>query len=329
MVLKAWWMILVWLIVLPFCWKYFSSKRHVKTNKMPVANSRYLQSLPTYKKALSRYKLMIKALAVVVGLMFGVLLFLSLRPASKSTQTPEFKNRDIVLCLDVSGSMSSTDAKVVEVFSELSKGFKGERIGMVIFDSSSATIFPLTDDYAFITDTLNKTKEAFTNEDYSKNTFDIFTGVNEGDGSSLVGDGLASCVLRFDKLGSKRSRSIILATDNYANGSQIVDIKQAGALAKQKDVRVYGLNPSDYSSGSYTDPTSQEFREVVLSTEGDYYKFSEPGAVAGIIDKISKQEATRFKGTPSAVISDNPRVLLIVAFTLLTTLIIVFWRMGL
>ncbi len=328
MVLKAWWMLLLWIVLLPLAWKYFSRKKRAKTTKKPVANSRYLQALPAYKKTLSRYRFMITSLAIGVGLMTLLLVVLSLRPASKTIQTPEFKNRDIVLCLDVSGSMSDTDAKVVDVFSQLAKGFKGERIGMVIFDSSSATIFPLTDDYAFVSDTLTKTKEAFTNEDYSKNTFDIFTGVNEGDGSSLVGDGLASCVLRFDKLGSKRSRSIILATDNYANGSQIVDIKQAGALAKQKDVRVYGLNPSDYSSGSYKDPTSQEFREVVLSTEGDYYKFSQSDAVAGIIDKISKQEATRFKGTPSAVISDKPQVLLLTTFILFSALIIIFWRMG-
>ena len=46
-----------------------------------------------------------------------------------STIRPEQHNRDIMLCLDASGSMSSADAAVVDVFSELAAEFDGERIG--------------------------------------------------------------------------------------------------------------------------------------------------------------------------------------------------------
>ena len=321
-------MILVWLVVLPFIWRYLFLKKKNSASKKPVANSHYLLNLPAYKSALRRYVLVVFGLVVFSAILLVILVVLSLRPASKTVQIPENRNRDIMLCLDVSGSMTSTDATIVDTYASLAKGFKGERIGMVIFDSSAATIFPLTDDYSFVSDTLQKTKEAFTNENYSKNTYDIFTGVNEGQGSSLIGDGLASCVLRFDKLDTIRSRSIILATDNYANGKQIVDLVQAGALARKKDIRVYGLNPSDYSSGSYKDPVSQQFRDVVLSTDGDYYKFDQKEAVKGIIDKISKQEATRSKGSTVLVISDNPQILIITAILLVLILFIVFWWLG-
>lgn len=328
MVLRAWWMIFVWIAIAVFCWRYYKSHNKDVKAKKPVANSHYLQSLESYKSALKQYKLFVRLITFCLALVFVILIILSVRPASKTTEVPEFNNRDIMLCLDVSGSMTNTDSKIVETFSKLAKGFKGERIGMVIFDSSAATIFPLTDDYEYVTDILDKTYKSFTDEKYSKDNFDIFTGVNEGEGSSLIGDGLASCVLRFDNLGAKRSRSIILATDNYANGSQIVDLKQAGALAKKNDIRIYGLNPSDYSSEYYKDQNSEEFREVVLLSEGDYYKYENVNAVAGIIDKVSKQEATRFKGASVAVVSDKPQLLIILSIVLISVLMVAFWRLG-
>ena len=224
--------------------------------------------------------------------------------------------------------MTDTDAKVVETFANLTKGFKGERIGMVIFDSSAVTLFPLTDDYEYINDILNKTKASFESKSYNANEYDIYTGVNEGEGSSLIGDGLASCVLRFDNLGTKRSRSIILATDNYANGPQIVDLWEAGGLAKKNDIRVYGLNPNDYSTTNYKEKNSTEFREVVLNTEGDYYKFDDPNAVSSIIEKVSKQEAARFKGSLVSVISDKPQIPIIIISLLTIGLFVLFWRLG-
>jgi hypothetical protein len=310
-------------------WQLWRARRKPKEQRKPVANTRYLQKLEAYQKALSQYRLLVRLTAVCGVLLIIFLMVLSMRPASKSTETPEFRNRDIVLCLDVSGSMTTVDAEVAGVFTELAKGFKGERIAMVVFDSSSATIFPLTNDYDFVSDMLQKTKDAFSNQDFSKQTYDIYTGVSQGEGSSLIGDGLASCVLRFDKLDSKRSRSIILATDNYVSGNQIVDLQQAGALAKQKGVRVYGLNPSDFSTGDYKDPVSDEYRQVVLSTEGDYYKFDKAAAVPGIITKINQQDATRFKGSAVLTVNDKPNVLIIGAVIIVVLLFGLLWRLGL
>ena len=46
------------------------------------------------------------------------------RPVDLTTIRPEQHNRDIVLCLDASGSMSSADAAVVDVFAELAAGVR-------------------------------------------------------------------------------------------------------------------------------------------------------------------------------------------------------------
>jgi Ca-activated chloride channel homolog len=330
MVLRAAWIIIIWLGLFIFFWKYWQKSRLKKSQKnhKPVANTKYIKQIPGYVEAIKKYKILVRATSLLAALLLVTMIILSMRPATKSTEAPQLRNRDIMLCLDVSGSMRKVNAKVVDVFAQLTKGFKGERIGLVIFDSSAATLFPLTDDYDYIIDMLNQTKEAFENEDYKKDVFDIFSGVSEGEGSSLIGDGLGSCVLRFDNKESKRSRSIILATDNYVSGNQIIDLKQAGLLAKESRIRVYGLNPSDYSTEFYKDKISEEYRTVVLSTDGDYYKFEQPSAVSEIIQKITSQEATRFKGSPILQVSDAPQVFIIVAFLLVVTLFILFWRLG-
>lgn len=323
-------MILVWVGIGLACGWYvlfYRRAAQAKKHKKPVAQSKHLKALPAYQKAMKRYTWLVRGLAGLSALLLLVTIVLSMRPASKSTEQPEARNRDIMLCLDVSGSMTAVDAKVTEVFAKLAEGFKGERIGLVIFDSSAATIFPLTDDYDYVIDTLNKTKEAYTNEDYSKDTYDIYSGVSEGEGSSLIGDGLASCALRFDKLDTKRSRSIILATDNYVNGNPIVDLKQAGALAKKNGIRVYGLNPGDYSTNYFVDQNALDYKRVVLSTGGDYYKFEDASAVPGIIEKITKQEATRFKGQPTLVVNDQPRYYIVVIVGLLGVIMLLYWRL--
>ncbi len=321
-------MLIVWLFIFLLYFRYYKKRKKSTGSKKPVANSKYMTELESYKKALKKYTLLIRLMALFLAFIFLLIIILSVRPAVKTIERPDLTNRDIILCLDVSGSMRETDAKVVENFAELAKGFKGERIGMVIFDSTAATLFPLTNDYNYVIDILNKTKAAFNSENYSESNYDLFTGTNEGEGSSLIGDGLASCVLRFDKLGTKRSRSVILATDNYANGAQIVDLKQAGALAKKNDVRVYGLNPDDRNDGDYKDKNSIEFREVVLGTNGDYYKFESPGSIPGIISKVSQQEATRFKGSPVLVTSDKPQLIILIIVFSTVILLFIVWRLG-
>ena len=266
-----------------------------------------------------------------------MIIILAGRPTTKTVIEPESRNRDIMLCLDVSGSMYEADSEILRVYAELSKGFKGERIGLVLFDSSPVVVFPLTDDYDFATKQLESAAEAFKysfsgkyNSEKTKRIYDLISGVYEGDGSSLIGDGLAGCVNRFDKLDHKRSRSIIFGTDNYLAGRPVVTLKEAAEYAKDKDIRVYGINPADYSTGGKYGSTSEkvkEFKESMLLTNGDYYKMTDIGAVSSIIDKVTEQEATRFKGTPQIVYSDQTVIFLAILLISFVALMIILWRL--
>jgi len=309
MELSFWWMPLLWVFViagvvaLAFVLTRRRMRRRPARAAVPVAHTERLTALPAYRRALTRYRtlLALSVAAVVVALVAAVVL--SARPVAVSAYQPELRNRDIVLCLDVSGSMVDYDAEIVDTFSDLVDEFDGERIGLVLFNASAATAFPLTSDYAFVEDQLSALGDKMRNadEDYS-----FANGTLLGNGSSLIGDGLGSCVMRFDDIGQERSRSIILATDNFVAGEQIVTLPEAGEFATENDVTVYGINPGDVASKSYIKDLADEFEKVVDDTGGAYYALDDPGAIPAIVEQIQSEQAADMTGATQIVKTDIP-----------------------
>jgi hypothetical protein len=241
---------------------------------------------------------------------------------------PEDYNRDIMLCLDVSGSMTDDDAEIIGTFAKLAEGFEGERLGLAIWDSSTVTIFPLTNDYDFIKSELTKIEQSFETDDWS-NAYYNLSGAWDGDGSSLIGDGLASCIGNFDNAKTERSRSIILATDNYVSGQQLITLPEAAQIAKDKNIRIYGLNPADYSTSTYQDEAAKEYKEAVLLTGGTYYTYDNSTAIPSIITEVNRQDATRFKGAPQLVKNDQPLMPWIAFLLSMVGFLVVAWRLRL
>lgn len=305
-----------------------------------VAHSDRVSSLPSYIKRVRRMNIMIRTSLLLLLIGMTGLLLLSARPSHRTVTKPVNKNRDIVLCLDVSGSMSEPNQQVAKVFKELAKGFDGERLGLIAFDNSPTTVFPLTDDYDYIVDKLDLIDKAYQAEsienadisfDDDASTYSLFDGTMEGEGSSIIGDGLAGCVMSFDKITSKRSRSIILVTDNQLAGEPIITLVEAGAFAKERDIRVYGINPADWSieGGIYVQPEVVEFRQMTINTGGGYYRLDDASTVKLIIEQIDKQEVSRIDGSPQVVYTDIPQVFIIASFVTLSLVFAVAWRLRL
>lgn len=336
--LRFWWLSLL-VLLLTVAFLLYGNRlklnrwRKVPAEKrQPVSHTRRLRNLPEYQTILSKY-----GKFVLVGLTLLSLVWLSTavligRPSISEVIYPEVRNRDIVLCFDVSGSMAQAIAKSLETFSDLARGFDGQRIGLSFFNSSSVTILPLTNDYYLATRTLDELAERIKADDYDSWNY-IYAGTMEGSGSSLVADGLASCIQRFDQLKSKRSRSIILITDNYSGKNSLVTWDQAINLAKENSVRIYGINPADYSfEGSvytYTSPEVKSFKQGTLDTGGDYYKLDDKLAVGSIIQKINDQDAALAQGSPELLVVDQPKLWLVVSLVLLVGYLVLVWRFRL
>ncbi|WP_247045844.1 vWA domain-containing protein [Arthrobacter rhizosphaerae] len=303
--------------------------------RRPVAHGDRLTALPEYQAAVRRYRRWLLVMAVAAGLLVTACTVAAARPAERSNVRPEQHNRDIVLCLDASGSMSSADSAVVETFGRLAQEFDGERIGLTIFDSTAVQVFPLTDDYEYVAEQLKEARRAFDGESEAAGFLD---GTWGGEGSSLIGDGLASCVRSFPKTdgepgavqhqsSQQRSRSIILATDNYLSGNPIFTLDEAGALALESGVRIYALNPGDYDFGGDPGQPGAQLRSVAEKTNGGYYVLDDPDAVAGIIHSVQATEASRFQGSPRAVVADQAEVPLAIALLSGLVLAGASWRL--
>ncbi|HWK78393.1 VWA domain-containing protein [Microbacterium sp.] len=296
--------------------------RHRTEHSAPIARAERLRTLSSFRRAVNRRTAALAgvlALGVVAVVVAGVV---AARPMSSQTIQPVNTSRDIMLCLDVSGSMSDVDVEVLSVFEELLDGFEGERIGLTIFNSSPVQVFPLTDDYEFIRTHLQSIRESF---DYTDEIPEHWIGTLNGPGASLIGDGLASCAMRFDHLDDERSRSIILATDNELAGASIVTLEEAAQYAASTGVRVFALNPVQGVNTRISD----ELVAAAQSTGGEAYGLRDTTTVADIIADVQEQDATELRGQAQVVWTDAPNVWIAVLLVLTLGFIVLMWRVRL
>lgn len=234
---------------------------------------------------------------------------------------------DIVLCMDVSGSMGTTDVQpsrfqvAREVAIDFVKNRPVDRIGLVIFAGESFTKCPITPDKNTVLNQLQ--------------TLKIMDGGYLEIGT-LIGEGLAMSVNRISK-GSSKSRVVILLTDGKEDAppTRIIDPEMAMEIAKANNVKVYCVG-----LGSATSTSEQMVKDVAgnmvrnyidealltriaTSTGGRYYRATDKAslqAIYGQIDQLekSKVEIIRYKQIQEMFI---PLVLAALAFIVIEVLL--------
>jgi len=263
-----------------------------------VVGAERVRTLPSVARAV---RVRVVALAGIVALALvalGAAAVVAARPMAERVVQPETRSRDIMLCLDVSGSMTDVDSEVVDLFHRLTDDFAGERIGLTIFNSSPVQIFPLTDDYAFVRTQLQNIRDSF---DYYDEIPEHWVGTLNGAGASLVGDGLAACALGFDHRDDERARSIILATDNEVNGAETVPLPDAAAYARSLGARVFAIDPAPADTAA-----ARALEEAAVLSGGGYFGLREATTVERIVGEVQAQDATILQGAPRILRVDAP-----------------------
>jgi Ca-activated chloride channel family protein len=277
-----------------------------------VAHSAWVRQLPVVRAVLRREKVT-QAVGVVgmVAMLVGAAMA-SGRPVEENQTTQLMGRRDIVLCLDVSGSMMPYDAEIVRTFTQMVESFDGERIALSVFNATSRTIFPLTDDYDMVLAELDQVQkgldvdiegvlyveelpEVLTPEEYAA-LMDVWAGTLAYDyASSLVGDGLATCSLLFDETATDRTRSIILATDNEVLGRPVYKLDEAVALADSRQAILYGLVTADwkatdardrYGENAHYAELAAELVEALEAVGGQVWYAEDPEAVDTVVAEV-------------------------------------------
>ena len=311
----------------------FSKKKNIKgNNKKKVANTKIVKNTLEFKSIIKRYRFFLYLVYVLVFICFIAASFLSARIIEERTTSNEIYNRDILICMDVSGSMYNQNAEIIEAYKDIVKGLKGERFGLSIFNSSSLLLLPLTDDYDYIEETLdtlaisfdyNINYEKHKNEDidvrsYYSNYIWYGTGVDSSRGSSLAGDGLASCVFDFPEIEEKRSRTIIFSTDNYVSGTELINVSEAAEIAKKRNIKIHSITPITYKNDA-----SEMLEEATKNTGGKFFIFNQGKTVDNIVKEIDQEEKSVLKGPVKAYIIDYPTVPFVILLLSFVVMIII------
>lgn len=289
-------------------------KRLYKTGTK-VANTSLIKDLPYFKKKLRLYKFLLISSKVICLVSMLICCILLSRPYNVEITTEEEYNRDIMLCMDVSASVDELNSSLVDNLKDTVASLKGERFGISIFNTSSVLLVPLTDDYQYVTDSLNKVKKSIeysndykysytTTDDYFSTLYYINSGTLEGSdtkGSSLIGDGLASCVYSFSHLDEEdRTRIIIFSTDNALAGKPLLTLEEAAQISKKENVIVYGLGPE-----IVTDKAN--YQKAMKITNGKYYDAT-PSSVKSIVKDIEKTSKSLTKKETQRKEIDTPDI---------------------
>lgn len=260
-------------------------RRRLPAGSLPAAHLDRIRGLPRYQH-LARQQVRALTLGLVGTVVLGLgVALLAAQPVRATTEAGAARNRDIVLCLDVSGSMTATNRAVVDSYLDLAERLDGERIALVVFDAAAVTVFPLTDDADFIREHVGGVAEQLGQ---------VIPGTQvDGLGTSLIGDGLASCVQRFDRVETRRSRTIVLATDNQVSGAPLFTLAQAARQARATGVMVFGIVPSDNSAAA-----TNELSDVVRRTGGDVLLITEGVDTAVVERAVQAQEQASLETGP-------------------------------
>ena len=258
------------------------------------------------------------SLYVIRLLAIAILIFALARPQTNlSRQDVTVEGIDLVIALDVSGSMLAMDfkpdrleaSKAIAV--EFIDGRPDDRIGLVIFSGETFTQCPITTDHAVL-----------------KNLFmDIKSGMID-DGTAL-GDGLATAVNRLR--GSKAiSKVIILLTDGINNMGSL-DPRSAAEIAKLYGIRIYTIGVGTIGMAPY--PVQTPFgmqtqmeevkidepllKEIAQATDGKYFRATNNEKLRAVYKEIDKMEKSKIDVTEFRKKKEEFLPLVLVAFVLL------------
>lgn len=277
----------LWLFILyvPLILWYIKKQRN-------AAPSLEMSSLQVFKGVRRSYKeILLHGLFVLRLLSIGLIIICLCRPQTHdSSQKSQIEGTDIVLSIDISGSMLSQDFKpnrfeaAKKVATKFVNARENDNIGLVVFAGESFSLMPLTNDRAALINTIN--------------TIDMDM-LSDG---TAVGDGLVSAINRVSS-GKAKSKSIILLTDGTNNAGDVPP-QTATKIAKQKGVRVYTIgvgtngvinvpDPFGFVTQMETKIDENSLTNIAQQTGGQYFRAYDEGMLEQIFEEIDKLEKTK------------------------------------
>jgi Ca-activated chloride channel family protein len=237
----------------------------------------------------------------LLPLLAGALMIIGLaRPQRAHSSTEVTANGiDIVLGLDVSGSMQALDFLVdnrrvnrIQVVKSVVSRFieerPNDRIGLIAFAAAPYLVSPLTLDHDWLQQNLERVNTALAGED-----------------GTAIGSAIAASVNRLRTTNAK-SKIVILLTDGMNNTGKISPLAAAEA-AKAMGVKVYTIGvgvrgmapiPMHDQAGNTriimdkVDVDEKTLQAVAAQTGGTFYRATDTDSLQKIYEQINRLETT-------------------------------------
>jgi Ca-activated chloride channel family protein len=307
------------LLIVPAIIAFYVLKQHKASASLRMPGLKPLEkSGTTIRNYLQHVLFAIRMTAVLL------LIIVLARPQSTDKfQDVSTEGIDIILTLDISGSMLARDFKPdrleasKDVATEFISGRPYDRIGLVVFSGESFTQCPLTTDHAVLINLLRE----------------IQSGMIE-DGTA-IGMGLANAVNRI-KDSDAKSKVIILLTDGINNRGEIAPATAAG-IAKTFGVRVYTIGVGTQGTAPY--PVQTPFgtqyqdmpveideailKDIAQTTGGRYFRATDNDKLVQVYSEIDKLEKSKIDVKQFTRKEEKFLIPAIIAFCLLAIEILV------
>lgn len=280
------------LLIVPIVLWYIMRYRK-KESTLRISSLRSFANTPVSKKIYFRhlpFVLRMIALAMVV-------IVLARPQTSNSWQDQTAEGIDIMMAVDISGTMLAEDFKpnrlkaAKNVAIEFIKGRPNDNIGLVLFSGESFTQCPLTTDHDVLINLFNSVE---------------FGMIKDG---TAIGMGLANAVSRI-KDSKAKSKVIILLTDGTNNCGDIAP-ETAADIAAQMGVRVYtiGVGTRGMAPYPFETPVGIQYQNIPVDidepmmqsiankTGGAYFRATDNHKLEQIYAEIDKMEKTKIEVT--------------------------------
>ena len=281
------------LLLIPLAaWYIYRRKRTTANLQMSSTNA--------FQGVGKSYKYYILHLPFVLRMgTIALLIIVLARPqASDSWSNKDVEGIDIVMAVDVSGSMIAEDLKPNRLEAAKSVGAEfiasrpNDNIGLVVFAGESFTQSPLTSDKTALIGLMNSISDDMISED-----------------GTAIGMGLANAVNRI-KESQAKSKVIILLTDGSNNRGEI-DPLTAAELAKAYDIRVYTIGVGTKGQAPYpvrtvfgikrqmvpVDIDETTLKSIAEKTNGQYFRATDNKSLKAIYAEIDQLEKTKIQVT--------------------------------
>ena len=267
---------------------------YLRRHKLATSDIRFSTLLP-FRRVKPTVKEKLRHMPFVLRMLVIALLVVGFaRPQTTSQgQNIYSEGIDIVLLLDISGSMLAEDFRpnrieaAKDVAQQFIDGRTNDRLGLVIFAGQSFTQCPMTLDYRVLKSLLRQVKP----------------GVVE-DGTA-IGMAIAQGVNRLKDSKSK-SKVMILLTDGVNNRGEI-DPLTATQIAQTFGIRVYTIGVGTIGTAPYpvqtpfgiryqnmpVDVDEKTLQKIAEMTNGQYFRATNNRALKQIYSEIDALEKTR------------------------------------